>query len=116
MIENIYFKQDIMIETSNRIWDPTEDQLWETYKNLRSYEKLEVWYGIVDNDCQIKRMKIVIPSGLTYLRDFNNQEDMLSQPFEVNRDFIVRFIDYFDVEGIILYVSQILCIRVLDEE
>ena len=65
-----------MIKTSNRTWHPTEDELWDTYKNLRSYEKLEVWYGIVDNDCQIKRMKIVIPSGLTYLREFNNAEDV----------------------------------------
>ena len=31
-----------MIETS-RMWDPTEDHLWETYKNLKSYQKLEVW-------------------------------------------------------------------------
>ena len=105
-----------MIETANRIWDPTEEQLWETYKNLRSYQKLEVWYGIVDNDCQIKRMKIVIPSGLTYLRDVNDAEDMQDQPFEVISDFTVHFKDYFDVERIILSVSQILCIRVLDEE
>lgn len=105
-----------MIETSIRTWNPTEDELWDTYKNLRSYQKLEVWYGIVDKDCQIKRMKIVIPSGLTYLRDSNNAEDMTSQPFDVISDFTVRFIDYFDVDRIILSVSQILCIRVLDEE
>ena len=105
-----------MIVTSNRIWDPTEEQLWDTYKNLRSYQKLEVWYGIVDNDGQIKRMKIVIPSGLTYLRDFNNADDNTNQPFDVINDFTVTFKDYFNVERIILYVSQILCIRVLDEE
>ena len=61
-------------------------------------------------------MKLVIPSGLTYLRDFNNTKDMPHQPFEVINDFTVTFKDYFDVERIILYVSQILCIRVLDEE
>ena len=105
-----------MIETSNRIWDPTEEQLWDTYKNLRSYQKLEVWYGVMDNNSQIKRMKIVIPSGLTYLRDINNAEEISDQPFEVISDFIVRFKDYWDVDRIILYVSQILCIRVLDEE
>lgn len=105
-----------MIETSNRIWNPTEEQLWDTYKNLRSYQKLEVWYGVVDNDSQIKRMKIVIPSGLTYLRDVNNTKDTTDQPFEVISDFTVRFKDYWDVDRIILYVSQILCIRVLDEE
>jgi len=105
-----------MIETSNRIWDPTEEQLWDTYKNLRSYQKLEVWYGVVDKNSQIKRMKIVIPSDLTYLRDVNNTKGTSDQPFEIIGDFIVRFKDYFDVDRIILYVSQILCIRVLDEE
>ena len=104
-----------MIKTSIRTWHPTEDELWQTYRNLKSYQKLKVWYGIVDNDSQIKRMKIVIPSGLTYLREFNNREDMPPQ-FEVIDDFTVRFIDNFDVERIILCVSQILCIRVLDEE
>ena len=70
----------------------------------------------MDDGGQIKRMKIVIPSGLTYLRDFNNVEDMPYQTFEVITDVTVRFKDYFDVDRIILYVSQILCIMVLDEE
>ena len=104
-----------MIKTANRIWDPTEEQLWQTYKNLKSYQKLEVWYSIADEDNQVKRMKIIIPSGLTYLREFNDTDDIISK-YGVNTNITVRFKDYFDADRIILFVPHILCIRVLDEE
>ncbi|WP_405296329.1 hypothetical protein [Methanobrevibacter sp.] len=103
-------------DKTTRIWNPTEDQLWESYKNLKSYQKLEIWYGVEDKNNEIKRMKIVIPSGLEYIRDFGFAKDMPHKPFEVISDVTVFFKDYWNVERVILYVSQILCIRVLDEE
>lgn len=33
-----------MIEVNERIWNPDEDILYETYTNLTDSQKLEVWY------------------------------------------------------------------------
>ena len=35
-----------MIEVNERIWNPNEDILYETYTNLTDSQKLEVWYRV----------------------------------------------------------------------
>lgn len=104
-----------MIEVNERIWNPNEDILYETYTNLTDSQKLEVWYRVYVDEGIVKRLKIVIPSGLKFLRElWDGHIDLLSHDNVVDATKIL-FLDYFENVLVELDMSDVTCIRILDD-
>lgn len=99
-------------KTLSRIWNPTEDQLFHTYRDLKDSQRLEVWYSVKNKNYESKRCKIEIPAGLEYLREFKSSE---TKGFEYLEIVLASFKDFDNKLIFNLNVFDILCIRVLDE-
>lgn len=98
-----------------RIWNPTSDEIYTHYAALKNSQKLQLWIRIYveetlyNND--YNRMRIEIPRGLTFQREFKDN------PSGLYDEEYVLFKEYESDEVVIhLKICDITCICIIDEE
>lgn len=105
-----------MIELENtRIWNPNSDEIYSHYNNLKNSQKLQLWIKVFVNEriyaSKYNRMRIEIPEGLTFQREFKEDSSGL-----YDEEYV--FFREYESDNVLLHfkVSDITCICIIDEE
>ena len=105
-----------MIEIENtRLWNPNIDEVCSHYAQLKNSQRLQLWVKIFIKGTlyngDYNRMRIEIPEGLTFQRDF--KED----PSGLYDEEYILFKEYESDEALIqVRLSDVTCMCIIDEE
>ena len=105
-----------MIELEgNRIWNPDSDEIFHSYDNINTTQKLQLWIRIYVEDTiysgDYHRMRIEIPKGLYCTREFKEDNTGL-----YDEEYIMFKEKTSDETIIKTRICDITCICILDEE
>lgn len=101
--------------TESRIWNPTSNEIFNTYNKITSTQKIQIWIRVPDENTpyngNYKRIRIEIPKGLDITRNFKEHSSGL-----YDTEYII-FKEKITNEIILqTKINDVTCIQIIDEK